>query len=111
LAILSLKNTDRVGKMLRKYILSKLCGQGFYSPDENVILSISYDPKTCGIPKENCCGDCIGCYNNPLTHLLCDYSSEGPFVITRRDTIKTLLDVIELLASANSSSLDDSDEY
>jgi len=105
LAISSLKETNYIDYALRESILSRLRGRGYYSSDEHVIMSISFDPKTCGMPIEYCICDCNDCRHNPLTGLLDPYLTESPFVITCMDTIDTLLDVISLLANANKNAL------
>jgi len=68
-------------------------------------MSISFDPKTCGMPIEYCNVECGECCHNPLVGLLDPYITESPFVITCRDTIDLLLDVIDLLAKANKNAL------
>jgi len=103
LAIESLKDTNHIDYALRESVISKLRGRGYKSSDENVVMSISLDPKTCGIPIGNCSGDCNGCFHNPLMGLLEPY--DGPVVLTSRGTITLLLDVISLLANANKNAL------
>ena len=97
LVIEALKETSLVDHTSRETILSRLRSKGFYSPDEHVIMSISYDPKTCGIPREYCSGDCVGCNHNPLTGLLYPNTSRTQYVITCKDTVDTMLDAIALL--------------
>ena len=105
MAIESLKGADYIDYAFRESIISRLWGRGYYSPGENVVMSISFDPKTCGIPIDYCAGECGACCHNPLVGLLDPYLTESPFVITCRDTIDTLLDVISLLAIANKNAL------
>ena len=100
LAMEALEETTFVDHATRESVLSRLRCIGFYSSDEHVIMSISYDPKTCGIPREYCSGDCIGCNHNPLTGLLYPYMTGTQYVITNKDTIDTMLDAIALLARA-----------
>ena len=106
LAINSLEKL-RSSDTSRVQALSKLQRRGYYSRGENVVLSISFDPKSCGLPIEHCCGNCGECFYNPLLDLFNPYSEEGDkqFVITCRDTINTLLDVIAILANASKNSL------
>ena len=106
LAIDSLKNTFFIDYAARDTVVSKLRGRGYISSDENVVMSISFDPKSCGMPFSYCPeGCCDRCYHNPLNGLLDPWLSDGPFVITRKDTINLLLDVIDLLAKANTNAL------
>ena len=98
LVIEALKEKPAVDHVPRESVLSRLRSNGFYSPDEHVILSILFDPKTCGIPMEYCGGDCSGCSHNPLTGLLNPYNAGTQYIITRKDTIDTMLDTIALLA-------------
>jgi hypothetical protein len=105
LALESLKEAHYVDYAFQASIIARLRGRGYYAPDENVVMSLTFDPKSCGIPFEYCSGDCKGCCHNPLEGLLDPYFTENQFVITCRDTIDTLLDVISLLARANNTSL------
>jgi len=105
LVINSLKDTNHVDYTFRESVISKLQGKGYLSPGENVVMSISLDPKQCGIPLEYCRAECKGCNYNPLTSLLDYYSTDSPFVITCRETIDLLLDSIILLAKANKNAL------
>lgn len=98
MAIEALEEDSPVDLAPHESTLSRLRSKGFYSSDEHVILSISFDPKTCGIPMEYCGGDCIGCNHNPLTSLLNPYIAGTQYIITRKDTIDTMLDTITLLA-------------
>jgi hypothetical protein len=105
LAIKSLEKTDHVDYALRESTISRLRGRQYHSQAEHAVMSISFDPKTCDIPKEYCSGDCGGCCYNPLTDLLNPYFDESAYVITCRGTIATLLDTISLLAKANCNAL------
>lgn len=104
-AIDSLKRPYPANGALYKASLAQLRGSGFYQPDENVVMLISFDPCSCGVPKGHCGGGCESCYYNPLVGLLDPYSDNGPFVITRRETVNALLDTIGLLAAANKAAL------
>jgi hypothetical protein len=105
LAIDSLQDSFYIDYALRESVYSKISGKGYYSPEENVVMSISLDPKNCGTAKEYCSGDCNNCPHNPLEGLIDSYCAEGPFVIASRYTIEKLLDVISLLAGANKNAL------
>ena len=91
----------------RDFRILKLQDGGYFSSDENVVLSISFDPKKCGIPFEYCSGSCDDCCYNPLPVLFGPYRKEDDcqFVITRRDTLDALLDTISALALANRNTL------
>ena len=105
LLIDSLEKTDNVDYAFRKSVISRLRGRGYDATDEHVVMSISFDPKLCKTPKEYCSGDCKGCCYNPLEGLLDPFNTEGPFIITSRDTISTLLDAINILANANKNAV------
>jgi hypothetical protein len=105
LTIDSLKDS-RINETFHGYVLSRLRSSGFFSTEENVVLSISFNPKSCIIPFDHCSGSCCDCQYNPLPALFDPYrqNRERQIVITGRDTIDTLLDLISLLAKANKSS-------
>jgi hypothetical protein len=100
LAIDLLEKDFFIDNASRKAVLSKLYGKGYYSSDENVVMLISYDPKTCAIPKEYCNGDCKNCFYNPITGLFDPYLPETPLVITSHKTIDVLLEIISFLIKA-----------
>jgi len=106
LAIEALKPVN-IDDTFNGFKISRLRNRGYISSRENIILSISFDPKSCRIPTSHCPGNCSDCIYNPVAHLV-DPFSDNPdrqFVITGRDTINTLLDVIVLLAKANKGNL------
>ena len=107
LALESLKESNYKDIARRYSIFSKLQSNGYYSSDENVVMSISFDPKSCGMPLDYCNGDCSDCMFNPLVGLLDPHVTENKrgYVITRNETIDTLLDVIILLAKASKRNL------
>jgi hypothetical protein len=105
LAIESLEKTDYVDYALRESVISKLRGREYHSKSEHAVMSISFDPKTCDMPKEYCSGDCAGCHYNPLKDMLDPHLDESAYVITCRGTIATMLDTISLLARANCNAL------
>ena len=101
LAINALK-TANIDDTFNGFKLSKLRSRGYLSSRENIVLSVTFDPKSCGIPIGHCSGDCSDCSYNPIPHLI-DPNSAIPdrqFVITNRDTINTLLETIIVLANA-----------
>ena len=100
----SLKEADYIDYSFRKSLISNLRDMGHSEPGENVVMLLSFDPKSCVTPKEHCSGDCNGCSYNPVENLLFPYSG-GPLVITGRDTVSLLLDSISLLANANKNAL------
>ena len=91
----------------RDYRILKLQDSGYFSSDENVVLSISFDPKKCGIPFEYYSGSCNDSCYNPLPVLFGPFRKESDcqFVNTRRDTLDALLDAIAALALANRNTL------
>ena len=100
----SLKEANYIDYSFRKSLISNLRGMRHSEPGENVVMLLSFDPKSCDTPKEYCSGDCNGCDYNPVENLFFPYSS-GPLVITGRDTVSLLLDSISLLANANKNAL------
>jgi len=106
LAIESLKDSNR-DNTFNGFKLSKLRSGGFLTSSENVVLSVSFDPTSCRIPIDFCPGSCSECGYNPIPHLLDPYSRDcdRQYVITGRDTINSLLDLIVLLANANKGNI------
>ena len=103
LAIESLKKSRLCDPSYRDYIVSKIRGSEFYAHDDNIVMSISFDPKSCGIPISHCNTDCDTCCHNPLLALLDPLPGddrERKLVITDRSSINVMLDVIALLANA-----------
>jgi len=103
LAIDSLKKSRSCDPSYRDYIFSKLRCSEFYAYDDNIVLSISFDPKSCGIPISHCNTECNACCHNPLLALLDPLSGgdrERQLVITNRNSINSMLDVIAMLANA-----------
>ena len=105
LALETLDKVRFVDFAMCESVKSKLRGRGYYSSEDNVIMTISFDPKSCGVPNEYCNGDCNDCIYNPIIGMLDPYANEGPVVITCRNTIDLLLDVIILLVNANKNAL------
>jgi hypothetical protein len=54
LAIESLKENNYIDYALRESTISRFRSRGFYSSAEHVVMSVSFDPKTCGMPIEYC---------------------------------------------------------
>jgi len=109
LAIRALEGVSSLGHEEHKTILSMLRRRQYIPFDQDVVLSLSYDPKSCGIPIGLCQGNCFelckGCLYNPLSALLDPQMSGGSCVITDRHTIDLLLDTICVLAKANQNNL------
>jgi hypothetical protein len=104
----SLENTRFVDYMFRKSVLSKISdSKGYYEPMEHIVLTLSFDTRTCGVPISHCNGhdNCDDCYYNPLIHLFDPYVYGEPLVVTSRYTINALLDTITILTKANTNSL------
>jgi hypothetical protein len=105
LAISALEKTFTLDFKSHKTLLTRLRKWSDPLYGQKVILSLSFDPKTCGMPIAHCPGNsfdlCKGCMYNPLTALLDSQFNGGSCVITDRDTVDMLLNVIELLAKAN----------
>jgi hypothetical protein len=96
LALEALQGASMVDYSERESVMSRLRGMGHYASDgdlaKHVVLSLSFDPKTCGIPMDHCRAECGGCNYNPLTGLFDPYLARTPLVVTSRDTIDALLD-------------------
>ena len=108
LVIDALKNSSLSDRSYRDYVISRIQGSEFYADDENIVMSVSFDPKSCGIPISHCCTDCDDCFHNPLRALLDPFigaERERKYVITDRNSINAMLDVIALLANALKGSL------
>ena len=91
----------------RKCLFPRFYSREYDPFDDNLILKISFDPTSCGIPISSCCGRCGECSHNPLYALFEPYMNTKPrnYVITGSDTINTMLDTIELLANINKGGL------
>jgi len=80
-----------------------------YPNYQNVLLSLSFNAETCGMPIGVCPGNsfdlCKDCGFNPLTALLDSQLSSSSCVITDRRTIELLFDIIDLLIKANKYAL------
>jgi len=103
LAIGSLKESGFIDASYRDLVVSRIRGREFYAHEDNIVMSISFDPKSCGIPIEYCNVECNSCCHNPLGGLLVPFQDEDrdrQLVITNRETIEAMLDVIALLANA-----------
>jgi len=108
LAIGSLKESGFIDASCRDHVVSRIRSREFYAHDDNIVMSISFDPKSCGIPIDYCNVECDSCCHNPLSGLLVpfqDEERERQLVITSRNTIEAMLDVIALLANALKGSL------
>jgi hypothetical protein len=104
----ALKESRLVDASYRDYIISKIRNSDFYADDENIVMSIAFDPKSCGIPLNHCDAECDNCRYNPLNALLDPFlnnNRDRQYVITDHKTIDTMLDVIALLAHALKGSL------
>jgi len=111
----------------QKTLLDSLKLKEYFPSVKNVLFSLSFDPKSCGIPiglcSGNSCDHCNDCQYNPLTALLEPQLSSNSCVITDRRTIDSLFDIIILLVKANKYALlresysndngseDDNDDY
>jgi hypothetical protein len=103
LAIGALKKSRLCDPSYRDFVISKIRGSEFYAHDDNIVMSISFDPKSCGIPISHCNVECDTCCHNPLTGLLDPLTGddrERQLVITDRNSINAMLDVIAMLATA-----------
>ena len=105
LAIDSLKKARLCDPSYYDHIISKIKCREFFAHDENIVISMAFDPKSCGMPIEYCCAECGICVHNPLNGLLeplqvDEQCQEPEYVITNRNTINSMLDVIALLANA-----------
>ena len=100
LAVESLNHARFSDPFFRKYLFPRFYERGYDPVDDNLIIKISFDPKSCGIPLSHCCGSCGDCSHNPLPALFEPYMNSAPrdYVITGSDTVNTLLDTIVLLA-------------
>jgi hypothetical protein len=110
LTIDALKNSKLSDPYYRDYIISRIRSSEFYAHDDNIVMSIAFDPKSCGIPISHCNAECDKCSYNPLNALLVpfqDCDQEKHFVLTDRKSINTMLDVIALLANALKGTLCD----
>jgi len=108
LAIESLGKSRLFDPSYRDFVISKIRGSEFYAHDGNIVMSISFDPKSCGIPISHCSTECDTCCHNPLLALLDPLAGddrEHQLVITGRNSINAMLDVIALLANALKCSL------
>ena len=108
LAIEALNKSNFCDPSYRDYIISKIRGSEFYAHDDNIVMSIAFDPKSCGIPISHCDTECDICCHNPLLALLLPLTGddrERQLVITDRASINAMLDVIALLANALKGSL------
>jgi hypothetical protein len=108
LAIDALKKSSFCDPSYRDYIISKIRGSEFYAHDDNIVMSIAFDPKSCGIPISHCSTECDTCCHNLLTGLLDPLTGDARdrhLVITDRNSINAMLDVIALLANALKGSL------
>ena len=101
LAIEALKSAH-IDDTFNGFKLSKLRSRGYLSSRENIVLMLTFDPKSCGIPIGYCPGNCSECDYNPIPHLVDPYSAipDRQFIITNRDTVNTLLETIIVLANA-----------
>jgi len=109
LAIKALEGITSLDYESHKTLLSKLKYKIDYPHEQNVLLSLSFDAKTCGMPIGVCPGNsfdlCKDCCYNPLTALLDPQLSSSSCVITDRRTIELLFDIINLLIKANKYAL------
>ena len=108
LAIEALKNSSFCDTSYRDFVISKIRGSEYYAHDDNIVMSIAFDPKSCGIPISHCNTECDICCHNPLTGLLDPVTGderERQLVIMGRSTINAMLDVIALLAGTLKGSL------
>ena len=66
---------------------------------ENIVMSLSLDPKSCKIPYESCSTDCeTGCTHSLLIKMMeQELCGRRPLVLTCQDTINTLLNVSIML--------------
>jgi hypothetical protein len=95
------------GPFFPKHLFPRFYDRGYDPFDDNLIIKISFDSTSCGIPKSNCCGSCGGCFYNPLPTLFKPYMNDKPrnYVITGSDTVNTMLDTIEMLTKVNKARL------
>ena len=108
LAIGALKESGSIDASHRDHVVSRIRSREFYAHEDNIVMSISFDPKSCGIPIEYCNVECGSCCYNPLRGLLVPFQDEDrerQLVITNRSTIEAMLDVIALLANTLKGSL------
>jgi len=108
LSIGALKKSESIDASCRDHVIPRIRGREFYAHEDNIVLSISFDPKSCGIPIDYCNAECDSCCHNPLRGLLVpfqDEECERQLVITSRNTIEAMLDVVALLTNALKGSL------
>jgi len=93
----------------QKTLLDRLKRKEYFPSVYNMLFSLSFDPKSCGMPIGLCTGNsydhCKSCQYNPLTALLEPQLSGNSCVITDHRTIDSLFDIIILLVKANKNVL------
>jgi len=109
LVIKALEGNSSLDYETQKTLLDKLKRKEYFPSVYNMLFSLSFDPKSCGIPIGLCagrkCDHCKDCKYNPLTALLEPQLSSNSCVITDRRTIDSLFDIIILLVKANKYAL------
>ena len=68
-----------------------------FSEDDDFILLLNFDAKTCQSPDKYCNAECEQCSYNPLYSLIFqEATGNRPLVLTHQDTINTLLNICSL---------------
>jgi hypothetical protein len=107
LAVEALDQARRNDAFFQKYLFPRFYNRGYDPLCDNLILKISFDSTSCGIPISHCCGRCADCSHNPLPVLFEPYMNTKPrnYVITGSDMVSSMLDTIEMLTKLNKARL------